>query len=106
MPQESSKTGRVSGCLVRLFWMGVGNLILVLLVIGIGQNHAGFAMTARDIFYWGTVVCLLAVRYVDIRYLGGETADNRPASMSDWSRYAATVIGASLVLWLGAHAIS
>lgn len=106
MHSESLKSSRLSGCLVRLFWMGVGNLVLVLAAIGIGQNRAGFTFTGMDLLFWATVLCLLAVRYVDIRYLDGQTADSRPASMSDWRRYALTVLGISLALWLGAHLIS
>ena len=106
MDNGSLKSGRFSGCLVRLFWMGVGNLILVLATIGIGQNRGGFTLTARDVLFWMTALCLLAVRYIDIRYLGGETADGRPASISDWRRYSAIVLGVSLVLWLGAHLFS
>jgi len=106
MDSESPKSGRTSGCLVRLFWMGVGNFVLVLAAVGIFQNRAGFALTAMDVLLWGASLSLLVVRYVDIRYLAGETADNRPASMADWRRYAATVLGVSLVLWIGAHLIS
>jgi hypothetical protein len=106
MPSENPKSGRLSGCLVRLFWMGVGNLVLVLTAIGIGQKHAGFALGGLDVLLWATAGCLLAVRYFDIRYLAGETADNRPASMSDWRRYAATLLGVSLALWLAAHLLS
>jgi hypothetical protein len=94
-----------SGFFVRLFWMGAGNLILVLCAIGVTQQHNGFAITAMDALFWGTALCLLAVRYADIRYLGGETADGRSASMSDWRRYAAAVFGISLAMWLVAHAI-
>jgi hypothetical protein len=86
--------------------MGAGNLILVLSAIGIGQHRAGFALSAMDVLFWSTTLGLLAVRYVDIRYLAGETADGRPASMSDWRRYALAVLGVSLALWLAAHAIS
>lgn len=106
MDSESPKSGRISGCLVRLFWMGVGNLVLVLAAIGIYQNRAGFTLTTMDAILWGASLSLLVVRYVDVRYLAGETADNRPASMADWRRYAATVLGVSLVLWIGAHLVS
>ena len=106
MENRDARSGRVSGCLVRLFWMGAGNLILVLAAIGIGQQHAGFTLTAMDAVFWATALCLLAVRYVDIRYLGGETADSQPATVADWRRYAAMVLGISLALWLGAHVIA
>jgi hypothetical protein len=101
-----SSDRQLSGCLVRLFWMLVGNLGLLLAAIGIGENHAGFTLTGRDIFFWAVALSLVAVRYVDIRCLEGRTADNnRPASVSDWRRYAATVFGISLAVWLVAHSI-
>jgi hypothetical protein len=106
MQSENPQSNRVSGCLVRLFWMGVGNLILVLSAIGIAEKDAGFTLTGMDVLFWGVVLALAAVRYIDIRYLGGETADNRPASMSDWRRYAAILLGVSVLMWLGAHALS
>lgn len=106
MDSQSPKSGRTSGCLVRLFWMGVGNFVLVLAAIGIFQNASGFTLTAMDLLLWGTALSLLVVRYVDIRYLAGETSDNRPATMADWRRYAAAVLGVSLVLCVGAHLIS
>jgi hypothetical protein len=106
MENENSRSSDVSGCLTRLFWMGIGNFVLVLTAVGIGQNRAGFTLGAMDVLFWATAFGLLAVRYVDIRYLGGQTADSRPASMADWRRYAATVLGVSLALWLVAHWVS
>ncbi len=106
MQGESSSSGRASGCLVRLFWMGIGNFVLAMSAIGIGQSQAGWGLTYMDALFWGTALCLLAVRYADIRYLAGETSDSRPATMSDWRRYAATVLGVSLVLWIGAHLLA
>lgn len=106
MDNEGLESGKASGCLVRLFWMGVGNLILVLAAVGISQHHAGFTLTEMDLLLWSTALGLLVVRYVDIRYLAGETADNRPATMADWRRYAAALLGVSLALWVGAHLVS
>jgi hypothetical protein len=97
---------QLGSCLVRLLWMAVGNLVLILAAIAIVQNHEGFALTAADGVLIVTALCLPAVRYVDIRFLCGKTSDSRPATMTDWSRYSAAVLGASLVLWLGAHLIS
>jgi hypothetical protein len=81
MPSEAPQSHQVSGCLARLFWMLVGNLILPLATIGIGENRAGFTLTGRDFFYWAVALSLVAVRYVDIRCLDGRTADNRPANV-------------------------
>lgn len=107
MNVQDSKPSQLSGCLVRLFWMGAGNLILALAVIAIAQNHFGsFVLTWIDGFFWLTAAALTIVRYVDIRLLDGATADNQPATMSHWRRYTVTVLAASLVLWVGAHLLS
>jgi len=103
MESNDSKGGRAGGCLVRLFWMAVGNLILVFSAIGIGQRSGGFALAPLDAVFWAAAFSMPALRYVDIRYWEGETADNRPATMADWRRYSALVLAVSLLLWLGAH---
>jgi hypothetical protein len=104
MSDENSS--QVGGCLARLFWLIVGNVILVLAAIGISQNSSGFSLTGRDAIFWAAALLLPAVRYVDIQYLRGQTADNRPASLSDWRRYAYAVVGISLAVWLAAHAVA
>jgi len=106
MESENKGPVHVGGCLARVFWMGLGNLVLVLAAVAIAQNQAGFALSAIDAVYWAVAVCLLAVRYADIQWLGGQTADNQPATSADWRRYAAVVMAASAAIWLGAHLIS
>jgi hypothetical protein len=103
--QSTHDGSQMGGCLVRVLWMAVGNLILVLAAINIAQNHAGFTLTATDAVFALTVLCLPVVRLIDIRYFCGKTADSQPATMAHWSRYTATVLGASLVLWLIVHSI-
>ena len=92
-----------SGCLLRVFWMLIGNLILLFCALGIFQNRSGFLGVA-DAFYWAAVGSLLAARYVDIRYLQGRTAEGNPASLAHWRRYAVLVCAASTTLWLLVHA--
>ena len=106
MDQLDKNPAQLTGCFVRLLWMAVGNLILVLAAIGIVQSRTGFKLTMLDAVFGLTALGLPAVRYVDIRFLNGKTSDSQPATMADWSRYTATILGASLVLWLGAHWIS
>jgi hypothetical protein len=104
--QLTENSNQVSGCFVRLLWMAVGNLILVLAAVGIAQNKAGFRLTVMDAIFIVTALCLPLVRYVDIRYLNGKTSNSQPATMTDWFRYTVTVLGVSVVLWLGAHVVS
>jgi hypothetical protein len=106
MDRSNGNSTQVAGCLVRIFWMVFGNLILVLTAIAIIQTQAGFALTFRDAIFAATAVFMPAVRYVDICFLHGKTSDGQSATLSDWNRYAATVLGASLALWLLAHVIS
>ncbi len=49
--------------------------------------------------------CLVAVRYADIRYLGGRTAEGVPATMAHWRRYVLVLMVASTAVWLTAHII-
>ena len=102
---EDHKYDPPAGCFFRLFWMLVGNAILAICALFIAQNYSGF-LTAADAVYWITVGCLLAARYVDIRYLYGLTAEGGPASMAHWRRYAMLVLVASTGLWLVVHVVA
>ena len=102
---EDHKYDPPAGCFLRLFWMLIGNLILLFCAYSITQNRSSFFSVA-DAFYWAAVGCLLAVRYADIRYLKGLTADGDPASMAHWRRYAGLVLIASTCLWLVVHAVA
>ena len=107
MDEQDPKAKQLTGCLVRLFWMGVGNLILALAAIAIAQNDLGpFGFSWTDLLYWMTAAALPIVRYMDIRLFDGATADNQPATMSHWRRYTVTILAVSLVLWVGAHLLS
>jgi hypothetical protein len=106
MDKSSQNPSQLGGCLVRMLWMAVGNLILVLSAIFIAQDKTGFSLTTTDAVFWATALCLPVVRYVDIRYLDGKTSDSQPATMTHWFRYTAMVLGGSAALWLAAHSVS
>ncbi|MBI5440817.1 MAG: hypothetical protein HY900_06360 [Deltaproteobacteria bacterium] len=91
-----------SGCLARLFWMAAGNVLLFFLAAGIFSKSPG-ALSGLDLGYWLVVAASLAVRYADIRYLGGRTANGVSATLRDWGRYAAILVGVALVVWGAAH---
>ena len=102
---EDHKCDPPAGCFLRLFWMMIGNLLLLLCAYSITQNRSSF-LSLADAFYWAAVGCLLAVRYADIRYFKGLTAEGDPASTAHWRRYAVLLGVVSSGLWLGAHAIA
>ena len=94
-----------AGCFLRVFWMMIGNVILLACAYGIVQ-HRSSVLGMADAFYWVIVGSLLAARYVDIRYLLGTTADGDRATMAHWHRYATVLCVVSTGLWLGAHAMA
>ena len=79
--------------------MVFGSLILLITAITVAfetiQN-----IYAAVVIYWGDVVCMIIVRYLDIRYLRGETTDGQPATMKDWKRYSVFLVIASVVIWV------
>jgi len=87
-----------SGCLsivVRLTWI-FGVSLLVFGAIFIMQSNApGLA----DIIYWLIALGLILARYVDIRYLNGETSDNKPATLKHWRRYSVLLLIAAAILY-------
>ena len=102
---EEQKNNPPAGCLLRLFWMIIGNVILLSCAYGIVQHHSSF-LSLADVLYWVVVGFLLAARYVDIRHLHGTTADGDPATMNHWRRYATIVGVVSAGLWLVSHAMA
>jgi len=102
---DDQKHDAPAGCLLRLFWMIIGNVILLFCASGIIQ-HRSSLFSVADAFYWAAVGSLLAARYVDIRHLRGMTGDGDPATMADWHRYAAILGVVSVGLWLVSHAVA
>ena len=97
--QVPTKPESSSGCLsivVRLTWI-FGVSLLVFGAIFIMQGNApGLA----DIIFWLIALGLILARYVDIKYLKGETADNKPATLKHWRRYSVILLIAAGLLYL------
>ncbi len=104
-PRCEDKYDSPARCLLRLFWMMIGNLIVLFCASCIAQQGSSL-LSVADAFYWAAVGSLLLVRYVDIRYAFGLTAYGDPASMAHWRRYAAALLVVSTGLWLAVHAIA
>ncbi len=105
LPSPKSKEDTISGCFVRFFWMAAGNMALFFLAISMCQNEA-LKFSASDGAFWAVVVLLIAIRFVDIAYLHGETADGDPATRSDWKRYVAVLLGTASIVWVAAHGVA
>jgi hypothetical protein len=88
-----------AGCLsivVRLTWI-FGASLLVFGAIFIMQ---GKASGLASVIYWLIALGLILARYIDIRYLKGETSDNKPATLKHWRRYSAVLLIAAGSLYL------
>jgi hypothetical protein len=92
------------GCLLRVFWMLVGNLLLLAAAYAITQSPR--LLGPADAFFWLAFGSLLAARYADVKHFQGRTAEGEPATMADWRRYAALLGGISLGVWLVAHLVA
>lgn len=97
VPAKPESSGGCLSILVRLIWIfGVS-----LLVFGAIFIIQGKAPDLADAIFWLFTLVLILVRYVDIRYLKGETSDNKPATLKHWRRYSVMVlIGAGLLYLL------
>ncbi len=93
-----------AGCLVRLGWMLFGNLLLFFLLVSIPMKRPAFP-SAVDAACMATVVLLIAIRYVDIRYFSGLTGDGKPATMTHWRRYALVIGAGGTGAWILARAL-
>jgi hypothetical protein len=100
--QTVDRQSTALGVLARLWWMAVGNLLLVFSVLFIVRNGGGFLQTA-DWVFWIAVASLLLVRYVDLRFLDGCTATGEPTSLAHWVKYAVLLTACSVALWVVAH---
>ncbi len=84
-PQDQSP----AGCLVRLVWMLIGNLVLVVLVFVIYES-AGW--TIADLAYWLVIGLMIGARHIDIVRFAGTTINDEPATKAHFRRYSLLVL--------------
>ena len=94
----------LGGCLIRLFWMFLGNAMLFLCAMAMAQEASGW-FAPIDALFWVLVGSLLIARYVDIKHFNGTTGDGTAATMADFKRYTLILLVVSIGLWIGAHVI-
>jgi hypothetical protein len=102
--QDTEKYDSIFSLFVRVFWILLGNVILIVSVILIFQ-HKDWMIHSADGVFWGTVAALILARYLDIKLYNGLTATGKPASMSQWRKYAAVLLTCSTIVWVVLHAI-
>ena len=101
--QTTVKPTGFAALLARMFWMLIGNVVLVISVVIIATHKEGF-FHLTDVVFWVTVALLVLVRYIDIKHLSGFTATDSPATMDNWRRYTTMLLAGSLIAWGIAHA--
>ena len=99
----SAESHPAVGCLIRIFWMAAGNIVLLLAAWLISQHRGGF-WSGSDVLFWAVVLGLVLARFVDVRFLEGDTTTGERATMADFRRYALLVPLVAFVLWGVAHA--
>ena len=103
--QITEKHDSILSLILRLFWMLLGNVILIVSAIFIFQGKDWQFHTA-DAFFWGTVATLVLFRYLDIKFYNGLTASGEPASMANWRKYAFTLLIFSAAIWRLMHLVN
>ena len=89
LPEQSEKGTGCLSALARLFWMFGGGVALIFCAIYIVLRRATFVVY---LIYVIVTIGLIAVRFIDIKYLKGEKMNGELASMSHWRRYALLLI--------------
>jgi hypothetical protein len=100
--QPIDKQRGISAILARLFWMFLGNFMLMICAANTIMGE-GKSTRTSDIIFWFAVSAMIIVRFLDIKFLDGLTATGKPASIKHWRRYAIVLVVISAVIWTAAH---
>jgi hypothetical protein len=92
------------GVLVRLYWMVLGNGLLMLLLFLILDRRPALP-SPYDAAYLLIVASLIIVRHMDIRFLNGQTGEGKPATMAHWRRYVMIIGPVGVGAWCLARLI-
>ncbi len=97
--QNKTEYSSGAGCLVRFYWMFIGTALLAILFALLLQKHPKIP-SLLDVGCLLTLASLVFVRYIDIRYLKGDTGEGTPATMNHWRKYSIALVIGSLTVWL------
>jgi hypothetical protein len=100
----ADKQRGISALLLRTFWMFLGNFALMICAANIFMGE-GESTRTSDIIFWCAAASMIIVRFIDIKFLDGQTAAGEPASIKHWRRYAVLLIVISAIIWSASHGI-
>lgn len=103
LSRERTGQDTLPGFLLRLFWMLIGNAVLLALLVKIYQGNPGAWFSLYDLLFGVAVIALIVIRYVDIAFFQGGTVDNEPATLSHWRRYAVKLVLICAAAWAALH---
>ena len=94
---DGRTTDSVLGLFLRLYWIMLGNgVVVIAAVFPLAYPQMPTVLPLAG-FGLG-VVSLIAARFVDIRYCGGQTVDGTPADSGHWRRYVMILLPVALLL--------
>lgn len=88
-----------TGVFVRLYWLLLGNALLFFILFFMFEKRPPLP-SLLDVVYFVVVASLILARYIDIRFLNGETGAGTPATMTNWRRYTVLVGSVGCGVWL------
>ncbi len=100
--QTQSIPTPLAGQLLRIFWLAGGNAIIYASWVIILLTSAPLPCML-DAVVLVTVGLTIGARRVDITRSGGRTLDGEPATLSDWRRHVAIVLGSAVLGEFVAH---
>lgn len=92
----------VTGIVLRIYWIALAHaaaLIVTFEMVLSSLQHSLLLNLALALIFISAIV----VRYLDIRYCNGETADCKKATMSDWRSWAIKVLAIYIAVFILIH---
>jgi hypothetical protein len=90
----------LTGALIRAHWMLAGPLLCGLAALAI--LHVS-TLSWRDALFWASATSMIVMRWIDIRWFAGETADGAPATAGHARRFGIGVAAVAALVWVAAH---
>ncbi len=87
-----------AGCAVRVLWL-IGGPVAVAFTAAVLARHETSNVFVVAAVFWGSVLAMLGLRYLDVTRLGGLTADGEPATLAHFRRYSLTVAVTAVALF-------
>lgn len=95
-PARHPARSRALGALARIYWMFLGNMLLMLLACALLlEPGSGWV----DAAFFGAAASIVLVRVLDVSVLGGTTADGEPSSRADVRRFVVLYLFLAVVVW-------